>query len=94
MISDYFNSKVIWKQSNGVNIYNEPTYAENEIEVYKEEKIRLTKNTNGIEVTSTATLYVTDKPNYDDMLDGRPILTINSLNSLDGVYGYEVLIWA
>jgi hypothetical protein len=92
MIEDYFNTTIVWKKSLGKNAYDEEEYEVVNIPCLKFDKIRLTTNKQGEQVTSTSTINMKDKPGYDDMFDGRKILTINSMNGLDIIEGYEVLI--
>jgi hypothetical protein len=92
MIEDYFNTMIAWKKSLGKNTYDEEEYEVVNTPCLKFDKIRLTTNKQGEQVTSTSTINMKDKPGYDDMLDGRKILTINSMNGLDIIEAYEVLI--
>ncbi|AGK98169.1 hypothetical protein [Clostridium pasteurianum] len=92
MIEDYFNSNVVWKKSTGTNAYDEKTYENIDTPCLKIDKIRLTRNKLGEQVSSTSTIRMKNEPGYDDMLDDRTIITINSMNGLDGIEGYEVLI--
>jgi hypothetical protein len=92
MIEDYFNTNIVWKKSLGKNAYDEAEYEDIDIPCQKIDKIRLTRDKTGQQVSSTSTIHMKDKPGYDDMLDDRTIISILSMNSLDGIEGYEVLI--
>lgn len=94
MIKDYCNQKATWKHVIDSNEYDETVYADPvSIDCLKEEKIRLVRNKQGVEVVSDTKITTPSPVEVDDLLDERTAISVLTIRDLDGnVDGYEVML--
>ena len=93
MIEDYFVDKKLWKHKTGVDDYNQPIYEDKTIDCRFNQKIKLVRDKTGTQVVSQAQVYCKDAVTIDDLVDGRVVLSVLTLDGLDGqIEGYEVML--
>lgn len=93
MLVDYLNQEALWEYVTSTNEYNEKTYNNKTIQCRKEDKIKLVRDKNGIQVVSNTTIYCKEPVQIDHKIDGRVVISIGTLTDLMGeIEGYEVYL--
>lgn len=93
MIEDYFTDKKLWRHKTGTDDYTQPTYEDKTIDCRFMQKTKLVRNKQGEQMVSQATVFCTDAVCIDDWVDGRVVLSVRTLDGLDGaVEGYEAML--
>ncbi|MDF2884739.1 MAG: hypothetical protein K0R54_5309 [Clostridiaceae bacterium] len=93
MIEDYFTDKKVWRHVTGTDDYNQPTYDDKTIDCKFNQKIKLVRDKTGNQVVSQANVFCKDAVLIDDLIDGRVIISVLTLDGLDGIIeGYEVYL--
>jgi hypothetical protein len=76
-----------------VNEYNEATYKTATIKGRKETGHKLIRNKEGQEIVSTACVFTQSTISENDLIDGRPVISVEEQIGLGGVVeGYEVYL--
>lgn len=93
MIEDYFTDIKLWKHVTGTDDYNQPTYEDKTIDCKFNEKLKLVRDKTGQQVVSQAQVFCKESVQVDDLIDGRVVLSVGSMDGLDGITeGYEVYL--
>ncbi len=93
MMMDYCNQSAVWKHIVGHDKFSQPTYLETDIKVRKENKTRLVRNKNGIQVVSNTTVFTDADVKIDDLIDNTPVIAVSDMIGLGGkCEGYEVML--
>ncbi len=85
MIQDYLNQTASWQAKTSNNSYGEPVYS-TAATIYCrwEDKRRLIRNAEGVEIISNATVYCVENVQENDLLAGRVVLMVADQPNLDG----------
>lgn len=85
MITDYLNQTASWQAKTANNSYGEPTYSTaTTIKCRWEDKRKLIRNAQGVEIVSNATAYCVENVGENDLLAGRVVLMVADQPWLDG----------
>lgn len=90
MMSDYYDTTGVWKHVIGTDDYNQPTYANENVPCRIIDKVKLVRDKTGVQVVSMSTVFTDAIINVDDLFNGRVVIARKSMDSLDGIEGYEV----
>jgi len=97
MIKDYLNQTAKWKEMTSSDGYPPQPGTGTEIKVRWEDKRRLVRNAQGVEVVSEARVFCVEDIKPGDVLEwqGRdwPVIAVSMVPSLDGkMVFYEVAV--
>ena len=89
MIETYFTDKAMLRCSLGNGSSGKPIHADPvEMVCRKQQHIRIVRDREGQEVTSTTEVWTRANVGYDDLVDERPILAIAEGKGLTGERDY------
>lgn len=89
MLRDYLNQVATLKTVIDIDIYNEPIFAEKNIDCRLINNFKRIINDKGEEVISSGVVQSEDIINVGDYINDRKVIAVNSMVSLDGVIGYK-----
>jgi len=93
MLEDYLNQTALWEYIENTNEYNEKICNNKTIKCRKEDKIKLVRDKDGIQVVSNSTVYCKEPVKVEHKIDGRVVITVATITDLLGeVEGYEVYL--
>ena len=90
MMSDYYNTTGEWKHIAGADDYNQAAYSISNPPCRIMDKMKLVRDKTGVQVVSMTTVYTDAAVNIDDLFNGRVVLSVKSMDSLEDTEGYEV----
>ncbi|MGL5718849.1 MAG: hypothetical protein ACRCX2_37955 [Paraclostridium sp.] len=89
MLENYMTMNAILKSKNGLNDFGEPSYIEKNIACRLVDKFKEITNDKGEKVVSSGVIQTIEDVKVGDLINGRRIVAITSMTSLDGVIGYK-----
>lgn len=92
MIEDYFNKTAEWKHVTGTDDYNQSTYETRQIPCMIIDKIKLVRDKTGTQVVSSSQVFAVENIQLGDLINGRLVISIGSLDLLDSNEGIEVYL--
>lgn len=92
MIEDYFNATAEWKHVTGTDDYNQATYDTESIPCRIIDKSKLVRDKTGTQVVSMSQVYTNKNVQIDDLINGRTVISVKSLDMLDSNEGLEVYL--
>jgi hypothetical protein len=93
MLDNYANQNLIWSYAGTPNEYNESTYTTSTIKGRKETGFKLVRDAQGQEITSSAVVFTKSPVSNNDLIDGRRVISSESMIGLDGAtQWYEVYL--
>ena len=93
-LQKYLNQTASLEIKSGVDRYGHQSYSNAvTIPVRREGKIKLVRNTNGEEVTSTTTIFSTTQIQPLDKIDGNEVINVSEMVNYEGtIIGWECFI--
>lgn len=89
MLRDYLGQICTLKYRIGTNVYNEPLFEEKEILCRLVNKFKVITNSKGEEVVSSGVIQCVEHIKTGDLINGRKIISVSYMTSLDGIIGYR-----
>lgn len=89
MLSNYMNMKATLKIKNGVNDYGEPSFIEKTVKCRMVDKFKEITNDKGEKVVSSGIVQTLDVIKVGDYINGRKVIAVHSMTSLNEVMGYK-----